>query len=195
MYREPAKVKFDWPFKENWAKDYHYYCEDAKYREGGKTVILFMGTIMCLTLLTLADRIGRKRVINIGVFCVIFGMVCNIFLPNLFMKIIMMGLSSGVEGVFSAMLTIMINENTSNLLTLTEISRQHAAKEYVDHWLLSRIRIRDDLHKRANPQIQQPRIPKHFQRHPGLLLRNPITILFPRKSKIFDEKRRVQQDG
>lgn len=111
----PESVKFIWPFKENWAKEYNYYCDNAKYRDRGKSTILFIGTFLCLTLLTLADQIGRKRVIQLSVFCVIFGMICNIWIPNLFIKIMMMGLAAGVEGVFSAMLTIMINETTSKV--------------------------------------------------------------------------------
>ena len=73
-------------------------------------------TIVCLMLLSLADIIGRKRVIIIAGILILTGLSMMVFSPSILLKMTGMGIAQGAEGSYSALFSILINESTRNLI-------------------------------------------------------------------------------
>ena len=109
---KPPQARITWPYPNSWTEEYSYYCEFAYLRSYGKTVILAMNTTICLTFLILADFWGRRKVLLFSSINVLIGLIICVIIPNLFVKMLGIGLSAGSEGVFSALFTMMINEST-----------------------------------------------------------------------------------
>lgn len=114
MKIDPTGAKFEWVYPNSFTQKYKYYCDKAYLRDLGKTTILILNTTACIIMLYLADLIGRKPILILGSLNIIAGMAINCFYPDLFIKLLGLGWSSGSEGVFSAMFTMLINEVTRN---------------------------------------------------------------------------------
>lgn len=118
MKKDPKLAKFDWVYPNSFTEKYHYYCDNAYLRDLGKTTILNINTVICLVLLYLADKIGRKSVLILGSTNIVIGMAINAFYPQMFIKLLGLGFAAGSEGIFSAVFTMMINEVTRKFIPL-----------------------------------------------------------------------------
>ena len=102
----------EWSY-ESWTKNYKYYCDKAADRTIGKVLVLLISTVVCFTILFLADRLGRRTVVRISSVVIIVGCVATFAVPDLFWKMVAIGFAAGAEGAFSALFSILINETTS----------------------------------------------------------------------------------
>jgi len=82
------------------------------------TVALVLNTLICLCLLSSADKIGRKVITLMTSVCIITGMSIAVFHPEIFGKVMGIGIALGAEGTFTALFSILINETTCKCLEL-----------------------------------------------------------------------------
>ena len=108
----PDNAYISWAYPNNWTEKYGIFCDKSKTRDTAKTIVLVENTIICLLLLTLTDILGRKTIVVVAGLLMISGMTLNAFMPNIYVKMVGMGLGFGAEGTFSALFSIIINENT-----------------------------------------------------------------------------------
>lgn len=112
---DPKVARLKWAYPNNWTQKYNLYCDKADTRDADKSIVLIMNTILCLVLLALADKLGRKKVLLISGTLILLGMNINVLSPSLRFKMVGMGLAAGAEGTFSGLFSIMINETTGKV--------------------------------------------------------------------------------
>ena len=106
------KCLIEWSY-DSWTKNYKYYCDKANDRTLGKALVLLISTLVCFSILFLADRLGRRTVVRLSSVIIILGCICTFAVPDLFWKMVAIGFAAGAEGAFSALFSILINEATS----------------------------------------------------------------------------------
>lgn len=112
MSRDPGLAKFEWIYPNNWTEKYDYTCDKARLREIAKTCNLVINTIFCTLMLYLTDIMGRKKVILITALVTLAGLAMNLFIPNLFIKMLGLGFAGGSEGVIGFIFPMMMREIT-----------------------------------------------------------------------------------
>ena len=78
-------------------------------------MVLLISTMVCFSILFMADRLGRRTVVRISSVVIILGCLATFAVPDLFWKMVAIGFAAGAEGAFSALFSILINEATSKL--------------------------------------------------------------------------------
>ena len=96
----------------SWTQKYGYDGTNAYLRDLGVGGTLVLSTVSCLVLLYLADSLGRKTILLVSASLILIGLTFSVTIPNLMTKFFFIGFAAGAEGAFSALFTIMINENT-----------------------------------------------------------------------------------
>ena len=96
----------------SWTQKYGYDGTNAYLRDLGVGGTLVLSTVSCLILLYLADSLGRKTILLVSATLILVGLGFSVTIPNLMTKFFFIGFAAGAEGAFSALFTIMINENT-----------------------------------------------------------------------------------
>ena len=107
-----GRAKVSWPYPNNWTEDYEYYCDNAWKRELGKSMVTSVGTIISVLMLSLADIIGRKRVLMLTGLLMIVGISITLFADNLFIKLTGLSILACSDNTFSGLFTIYIDEVT-----------------------------------------------------------------------------------
>ena len=109
---DPLSAQIRWAYPNNWTEKYDYYCDKSHLRDLAITVALVLSTVICLGLLSSADKLGRKTVVMMTSLLIVTGMSIAVIHPRAFGKIIGIGIALGAEGTFTALFSILINETT-----------------------------------------------------------------------------------
>lgn len=99
-----------WPTKDSWTQKYDVYCEGESTRIRARTQILILNMLICFSILSLTDIIGRKKTLIVCNIIFVTGLLTSSFIPYFEAKIFGMCLIFGAEGAYNGLLSIFVNE-------------------------------------------------------------------------------------
>ena len=112
--QDPSKGKLEYEYK-SWPKTLGIECERMGERERGKSYNFFFQVITIFIILRISDTFGRRNalIISVSLMVALMGLICIV--ENYTIKMILSGLTAGMEYSFCGLFNLFFQECTCKI--------------------------------------------------------------------------------